>query len=79
MRVRRCCRPTTAIKKGSLAFGAQNDRGELVPIHLELLFVHNLEASVVSVGALHENGVKLDLLATSPVLRDANSAFPVSM
>ena len=79
MHVRRSCGVTTARTKGTLAFRVRNDRGELVPVHLEVSIVPNLEASVFSVGALNEKGVKLDLMANPPVLRDGNSAFPVSM
>ena len=43
-----------------------------------MVVVPNLGASVFSVGALHEKEVKLDLMANSPVLRDGNSASPVS-
>lgn len=32
-----------------------------------------------SVGALHEKGVTLDLLANPPILHDGNDAFPISM
>ena len=78
MRIRGSCGVTTARTKSTLAFRARNDGGELVPIHPEVLIVPNLGASVFSVVALHEKGVKLDLMANPPVLRDGNSAFPVS-
>ena len=78
MRVRGSCGLTTARTKGTLAFREQNDRGKLVPMHLEILTVPNLGAGVLAVGALHEKGVKLDLKANPPVFRDGNSAFPVS-
>ena len=67
-----------ATSKGTLAFRVRNHRGELAPIHPEVLIVPDLEATMVSVGALHEKGVRLDLLSNPPVLRDGNDAFPVS-
>ena len=81
MRVRGSCGVTTARTKGTLAFRVRNDRGELVPIHLEVITVPNFLFSgtnVILVGALNEKGVNLDLMADPPVSRDANSAFPVS-
>ena len=45
---------------------------------LEVQIVPNLGASIFSVGALHEKGVKLDLLSVPPVLRYGNHAFPIS-
>ena len=78
MHVRGSCGVTTARTKGTLAFHVRHDRGELVPVHLEVLIVPNLRASVFSVGALNEKVVKLDLMAYPPVLHDGNSAFPVS-
>ena len=78
MRVEGSCGPTTARTKGTLAFRERIDRGELVPIHVEVLIVPNLGASEFSVGLLHEKGVKLNLMANPPVLRDGNSAFPAS-
>ena len=59
-------------------FRLRNERGELVAINLEVLIVPNLGASIFSVGALHETGVKLDLLSVPPVLRFGNHAFPIS-
>ena len=59
-------------------FRLRNERGELVAINLEALIVPNLGASIFSVGALHEKGVKLDLLSVPPVLRHGNHAFPIS-
>ena len=78
MRVGGYCGVTAARTKGDFAFRVRDDRGELVPVHLEVLIVHNLGAGVFSVGALNEKGVKLDLMANPPILRDGNSAFPVS-
>ena len=78
MRVRGHCGPTMARTKCTFVFGVQNDRGELVQVHLKVLIVPKREASVLSVGALHEKGVNLDLIANPPVLRNGNSAFPVS-
>ena len=78
MRVRGSCGVTTARTKGTLAFRARNDRGKLVPIHLEVVIVPNLEASVLSVGVLHEKRVELDLMDNPTVLRDGNCEFPVS-
>ena len=78
VRVKGSCGLSSATSKGTLAFRAQNDRGELVPIHLEVLIVPDLGASVFSVGALQEKGVKLDLLSNPPVLRHGNAAFPIS-
>ena len=43
-----------------------------------MLIVPNLGASIFSVGALHEKGVKLDLLSVPPVLRYVNHTFPIS-
>ena len=48
-------------------------------INLEVLIVPNLGASIFSVGALHDKGVKLDLLYVPPVLRYGNHAFPISI
>ena len=56
----------------------RNERGELVAINLELLIVPSLGAITFSVGALHEKGVKLDLLSVPPVLRYDNHAFQIS-
>ena len=78
MRVRGSCGVTTARTKGTLVFRVGNDRGELVPVHLEVLIVPNSGSSVFSVGALREKVAKLDLMANPPVLRGGNSAFPVS-
>ena len=77
-RVKGSCGLSSANSKGALRFRLRNDRGELVPIHLEVLLVPNQGANVFSVGALHEKGVKLDLLPNPPVLRDGNDAFPTS-
>ena len=46
-------------------------------ISLQVLIVPDLGVGVFSVGALHEKGVKLDLLSNPPVLRDGNDAFPI--
>ena len=69
---------TTARTKGTLAFRVRNDRGELVPVLLEVLIVPNFGARVFSVGALNDKGVQLDLMANPPVLRYGNSSFPVT-
>ena len=51
----------------------------MVPIRLEALVALDPTASVFSVGALHEKGVKLDLLPSPPVLHDDDAgAFPLS-
>ena len=57
VRVKGSCGLTSAPSKGTLAFRARNDRGELVPIHLDVLIVPYLGTSVFSVGALQEKGV----------------------
>ena len=67
MHVRGYCRVTTARPKGILAFRVRNDQGELVPVPLNVSIVPNLGASVFSVGALNEKGVKPDLTANPPV------------
>lgn len=72
-----CCR-TTARTKGTPACRVRNDRGESVPIRLEVLYVPNLGASVFSVEAIHEKGVKLHLMDKPPDLRDGYSAFSIS-
>ena len=41
----------------------------MAPVHLEVLIVPSLGASVFSVGALNEKGVNLDLMANPPVLQ----------
>ena len=71
-RVKGSCGLPSATSKGTLACRLRNDRGELVPIHLEVLVVPDLGASAFSVGALHDKGVKLDLLSNAPCLRDGN-------
>ena len=50
----------------------------MVPLHLEVLLIPHLGASVFPVGVLHEKGVQLGLLFNPPVLRDANNAIPIS-
>ena len=59
-------------------FRLRNKRGELTAINLEVLIVPNLGASIFSVGALHEKGVRLDPLSVPPVLRYGNHAFLIS-
>ena len=77
MRVRGSCSVTAARTKDTLAFGVRNDRGELVPVHVEVSILPNLGASVFSVGALNEKGEKLDLMANPPVLHATVTArFP---
>ena len=65
VRVKGSCGLSSASSKGTLSFRLRYDRGELVPIHLEVLLVPKLltGASMFSVGAVHEKGVKLDLLS----------------
>ena len=77
IRVRRSCGTPAPRTRGTLAFRLRNDRGELVPVHLKGSVVLNLRVSVFSVRALHEKGVKLDLMANPAVLCHGNSAFPV--
>lgn len=64
-RVKESCGLSSVTSKGTLAFHLRNGRGELVPIHPEVLIVPDLGASVLSVGALQTKGVKLDLLVHS--------------
>ena len=64
--------------QGELVFRLRNERGEMVPISLEVLIVLNLGASIFSVMALHEKGVKLDLSSLPPVLRKGKHAFSIS-
>ena len=78
VRAKGSCGLSSASSKGTLRFRLRNDRGESVPIHLEVLIVPNLGASVFSVGVLHEKGVKLNLLSNPPVMRDGNDTFPIS-
>ena len=78
VRIKGSCGLSSATSKGTLVFRLRNERGELVAINLEVLIVPNLGASIFSVGALHEKGVKLDLLSVPPVLRYGNHAFPIS-
>ena len=76
VRVKGSCGLSSATSKGTLAFRAQNDRGELVPIHLEVLIVPDLGASVFSVGALQEKGVKLDLCLILRFYATVTPRFP---
>ena len=69
---------STATSKGTLSFRFRNDRGELVPIHLEALIAPDLGASVFSVGALQQNGVTSNLLSIPQIRRHGNAAFLVS-
>ena len=46
VRVKGSCGLFSASSKGTLRFRLHNDRGELVPIHPEVLIVPNLGASV---------------------------------
>ena len=63
MRVRGSCGLASSRKKGTLAFRARNDRGKLVPIYLEVIR-SQFGASAFSVGALHENGLEIDLMSS---------------
>ena len=78
VRIKGPCGLSSATSKGTLVFRLRNERGEMVPISLEVLIVPNLGASIFSVGTLHEKGVKLDLLSVPPVLRKGKHAFPIS-
>ena len=78
MRVKRSFVLSSASSKGTLSFRLRNNRGELVPIHLEVPIVPNAGASVFSVEALHEKGMKLDILPNPPVFRGVNDAFLIS-
>ena len=60
VRVKGSCGLFSAASKGTLACRGRNDRGELGPIHLEVLIVPEVGARMSSVGALQEKGVKLD-------------------
>ena len=78
VRIKGSCGLSSETSKGTLMFRLRNKRGELTAINLEVLIVPNLGASIFSVGALHEKGVRLDPLSVPPVLRYGNHAFPIS-
>ena len=78
VRIKGSCGTSSETKKGTLKFVLQNAKDQVIPVALEVLLVRDLGASIFSVGALAEKGVKCNLLSTPPVLLHGTNAFPIS-
>ena len=78
VRIKGSCGKSSSTEKGTLKFGILNAQGQVIPVALEVLLVRDLGASIVSVGALAEKGVKCNLLSTHPVLLHGANDFPIS-
>ena len=78
MRIKGSCSTSSATKKCTLKFGIRNAQDQVIPVALEVLLVRDLWASIFSVGALVEKGVKCNLLSTPPVLFRGTSVFTIS-
>ena len=77
VRIKGSCGTSIATKKGTLIFGIQNTQDQVILVALEVVLVPDLGASIFSVGAQAEKGVKCNLLSTPPVLLHGTNVFPI--
>ena len=79
VRIKGSCGKSSTTKKGTLKFGIRNTQDQVIPVASEVLLVRDLGASIFSVGALAEKGVKYNLLSTPSAPMKGQAVFCSNM